>query len=242
MKIPRTILHIDEEKCDGCGLCVPACEEGAIAIIDGKARLVSEGHCDGLGACIGECPRGALTLLEKEAEPFDETPAAGATLSPSIHDIRGEGSLPCDCPSTQVRTLFPTLSPAPEAPPAESARSRLSHWPVQIRLVPPNAPFLENARLLIAADCTAVAFPRFHGELVPGKVVLLGCPKFDDLPGYREKFLRILRENDIRDITVCAMEVPCCQGLERAVREAVALSGKNVPVKRMTATIDGDLR
>ena len=205
MKILRTILHIDEEKCDGCGLCVPACEEGAIEIAGGKARLVSERRCDGLGACIGECPRGALTLVEQEAERFDETTAGGKTPSP--------------------------------APP-----SALSHWPVQIRLVPPGALFLWNARLLIAADCTAVAYPGFHGELLPGRVVLLGCPKFDDLAGYRDKFVEILKKNEIREITVCAMEVPCCQGLERAVREAVALSGRNIPVECRIVTVDGGIR
>jgi len=242
MKTTRTVLHIDEEKCDGCGLCVPACEEGAIQIVGGKARLVSERHCDGLGACIGECPRNALILVEKEAEPFDETLVDKKAPFPSIHGDHEGGSLPCGCPSAQVRTLFPTLSPAPESSPGGTTLSSLSHWPVQIRLIPPKAPFLENAYLLIAADCTAVACPRFHGELLPGKVVLLGCPKFDDLPDYREKFLRILRENEIRGITVCAMEVPCCQGLEKAVREAVALSGKNVPVKRIIVTIDGNMR
>ncbi|MDI6873901.1 ATP-binding protein [Candidatus Solincola sp.] len=253
----RKIVHIDGEKCDGCGLCVDACAEGAIAIIDGKARLVSESYCDGLGACLGECPQGAITILEREAAPFDEQAVrrhlgenrAGAG-APSGHPDgpdtgkargfpgresgapradEGEGggdNLPCGCPGTVVREL---KSPAEEEGSGEAGgpriASRLRNWPVQLRLLPVTAPYLKGAHLLLAADCTAFAFPEFHRELLEGKVLLVGCPKLDDASFYREKLAAIIAENEIQEITVVHMEVPCCFGLANIARQALEDSG-----------------
>jgi len=185
MKIRRKIIEIDEGRCSGCGECATACAEGAIRIIDGKAKLIAETYCDGLGACLGECPEGALTITERESDEFD---------------------------------------------PAADVPSALTHWPVQIRLIPPSAPFLWNADLLIAADCTPLAYAGFHRNLLPGKVVMLGCPKFDDVEEYVEKFTEIFRTAGIKSITVVDMEVPCCSKLPMLVRKAVSLSNKAIPL------------
>jgi ferredoxin len=205
MKIRRKLIRIDEAKCTGCGLCVPSCAEGAIQIIDGKARLVAEKYCDGLGACLGECPEGALSIREAEVDAFD----------------------PCQQANQH--------QPAIQSP----SSSTLRHWPVQIRLVPPTAPFLNGADLLVAADCTPVAYPRFHEDFLSGRVVLVGCPKFDDTQAYVERFARIFQENDIKSITVLVMDVPCCQGLPVIVQKGLELSGKNVPLKKMTISRQG---
>ncbi|MGD0275254.1 MAG: 4Fe-4S binding protein [Syntrophales bacterium] len=209
MKIKRKLIRIDEVKCTGCGLCVPSCAEGAIQIVDGKARLVAEKYCDGLGACLGECPEGALSIREEEADEFD----------PEAVDER--------CQQANL--------PAVQSP----SSSALSHWPVQIRLVPPTAPFLRGADLLVVADCTPVAYPRFHEDFLFGKVVLVGCPKFDDTQAYVERFTRIFQENDIKSVTVLVMDVPCCQGLPVIVQKGLELSGKNVPLKKVTISRQG---
>ena len=249
MKINRKIIRIDEEKCNGCGLCVPSCAEGAIRIVDGKARLVAEKYCDGLGACLGECPEGALTVIEAKADAFDAEAAekhAASQRAPSPGPPPAGPSLPCGCPSTLMQ-IFP-LSPAASCQQAgepvfeTSPASALGHWPVQIRLVPPAAPFLKDADLLVAADCTPVACGRFHQDFLKGKVVLMGCPKFDDVQAYTERFTEIFRSNDIRSVTVLAMEVPCCQGLPAIVRKALSLSGKDVPLELMIVTTRGDVR
>ena len=213
-KSVRPIIRIDEEKCDGCGLCATACHEGAIAIVDGKARLVSESFCDGLGACLGDCPRGAITIEEREAEVFDEEAVARAQ-----EQKQHSGPLPCGCPGTMARTL---TTPAPKAETSLSpAVSRLQNWPIQLSLVPVNAPYLKGARLVLAADCTAIACPDFHARFLEGKILLMGCPKLDDAAYYQEKVGTILKENAIESIDVIYMEVPCCGGLVRLVQNAI---------------------
>jgi len=227
----RQIIHIDEEKCDGCGLCASACAEGAIAMIDGKARLISETYCDGLGACIGECPRGAITITEREAEAFDAA-AVAAHLHPA--------PAPCACPGAAMRDL----SAAPAAPPdlpVHPRPSRLRTWPVQIHLVPVRAPYLNGAHLTIAADCAAVAHPDFHARFLAERVVLIGCPKLDDAAAYREKLAAIFRENEIRAVEVAIMEVPCCGGLARLVAGAIADAGRAIPLRLTQVSVRGEL-
>lgn len=239
MKILRKIIEIDEELCDGCGACVPACHEGALEIIDGKARVVKEMYCDGLGDCIGECPRGALTIIEREADDYDHD-----AVNERLQKL-GRPALehnPLDrpaggCPGSGMQTFEAASSPQT----AQERSSALSHWPVQIELIPPHAPFLRDASLLVAADCVPVAFPDLHGRLLPGRRVMIGCPKFDDTDEYARKFLDIFSQNDIRDVTVAQMEVPCCSGLIRLVRWAVQQSGKNIPVTLLTISRQGEI-
>jgi len=239
MKVLRKIIEIDEELCDGCGQCVTGCEEGALKVIDGKAKVVSEIFCDGLGACIGECPTGALTIVEREAAPFDEEAAR-------LHVARqqGEPALACGCPSAHIQT-FETISPCEAANrPAEigGGKSALTHWPVQIRLIPPTAPFLRGADLLVLADCTAVSFPTLHRDLLPGKVVMMGCPKFDDVREYVQKFADIFRTADIRNVTTVVMEVPCCSGLPSIVRRGMEAAGRDIPLEEVVLSTRGDIK
>ena len=246
----RKIIRIDEEKCNGCGQCVTGCAEGAIQLIDGKARLVSETYCDGLGACIGECPTGALTLEDREAPEYDQgavdqhltkigKPAHSAP-HPAPPGFQG-------CPGSMARSLKHGLDHPPHggcpglAPSVPAAQSALGNWPVQLSLVPVNAPYLERASLLMAADCTAFAFPDFHRRFIKGKVALIGCPKLDDAAFYREKLANIIKANDIEFIHVVYMEVPCCGGLVRLVQGAVADSGHKVPVKLTKVGISGEI-
>ena len=247
MKIKRKIIKIDEKKCNGCGLCVPSCAEGAIQIMDGKARLVAEKYCDGLGACLGECPEDALTVIESEVEAFDAEAAETHLKSQKSQKsvlLPSAPAMPCGCPSTLIQTFAsPTVcqqanDPVSQAGPA----SALCHWPVQIRLIPPTAPFLNHADLLVAADCTSVAYARFHQDFLKGKVVLMGCPKFDDVQAYVDKFAEIFHNNDIKSVTVLVMEVPCCQGLPVIVRKAMSLAGKEVPLAVTVITTRGDIR
>ncbi len=247
VKSKRKIIHIDEGKCNGCGLCVPSCAEGAIRIIDGKARLVAEKYCDGLGACLGECPEGALSVVEAEADAFDAEAAdryAESQRSHRTEPLPDAPSLPCGCPSNLMQ-IFPSASACQQANEPVSqvgSASALRHWPVQIRLVPPTAPFLKEADLLVAADCTPVACGRFHRDFLKGRVVLMGCPKFDDVEAYADRFTDIFRKNDIRSVTVLVMEVPCCQGLPVIVRKALSRSGKDIPLEVKTITTCGDIR
>jgi ferredoxin len=239
MKEMRKIIRIDEEKCDGCGLCVPSCAEGAIRIVDGKARLVAQKYCDGLGACLGECPKGALAVVDAEADPFDEE---AAKLHVRKEESKPEGgTLPCGCPSTRLQTFAPTTCERANVPTSQPATgvSALSHWPVQIRLVPPTAPFLKGADLLVAADCTPVAYARFHDDLLRGKTVLMGCPKFDDAEAYVDKFTAIFKTAAIRSVTVAVMEVPCCQGLPAIVRKAMARAEKEIPLEVVVISTRG---
>jgi NAD-dependent dihydropyrimidine dehydrogenase PreA subunit len=243
MKLTRKIIEIDDELCDGCGQCVPACAEGAIQVIDGKARLVDEKYCDGLGACLGECPTGALSVAERDTEGFDEE-AVKEHLSSIAQKTRAEETtLPCGCPSSQVQILVPPVS-SPEAkePHAqERPVSALSHWPVQIGLVPTKAPFLKGAHLLVVADCVPVAYPNFHQDFLKGKVVMVGCPKFDDVQGYLEKFVEIFRAADIKSVTVPIMEVPCCSGLPMILKHAMKEAGKEIPMERVVISARGEV-
>jgi NAD-dependent dihydropyrimidine dehydrogenase PreA subunit len=231
----RNIVKIDETKCNGCGLCVPACAEGAIRIVDGKARLVAENLCDGLGACLGDCPRGAITLEQREADAFDEEQVqkirAGKTAALSS---RGHGG----CPSARAMSLSPRGNFPVEV--GASRQSRLGTWPVQLNLIPPTAPFLVDADLLLAADCAPFAYADFHRDFLNGKTLLIGCPKLDDGQAYLEKMTAILRRNDIRSLTVIRMEVPCCSGLQAIARQAIAASGKDIPFETVSIGIKGN--
>jgi Pyruvate/2-oxoacid:ferredoxin oxidoreductase delta subunit len=236
MKIMRKIIRIDEDLCDGCGVCVPSCAEGAIEVVNGKAKVISEKYCDGLGACLGECPKGALTIVEREADDYDEDAV-------ETHLKNRENARPQTCPSAQPQTLK-TLSSCEEAnvPTVQpDAVSALSTWPVQIRLVPPTAPFLKGADLLVVADCTPVAYPRFHNDFIKGKVVLVGCPKFDDAGAYVEKMTKIFRTADIKSITSVIMEVPCCSGLPMILKKAMAAAGKAIPIREVVISTRGEI-
>jgi len=238
MKANRKIIKIDDELCDGCGVCVPSCAEGAIEVVDGKARVVAEKYCDGLGACLRECPRGALTVEEREAEEFDEK-AVEEHLSASEKEKPAQGiPMAHGCPSAKLQTF--AAKPVGEEVPTLQA-SALSHWPVQIRLVPPTAPFLKGANLLVAADCAPVAYPNFHRDFLKGKAVMVGCPKFDDVQGYVDKFTDIFRSANIRRVTVLDMEVPCCSALPKIVKRGMELAGKSVPMEEVVISARGEI-
>lgn len=235
----RRIIQIDEKKCNGCGACAAACHEGAIAMVEGKARLMRDDYCDGLGDCLPTCPTGAITFVEREAAPYDEAAvlaakqrkmqAGGGCPGSAAHTLQG------GCPGSQAKVL----SGAMEAPAAPTvAPSRLRQWPVQIKLVPIEAPFFDGAKLLIAADCTAYAYAAFHERFIRGHITLVGCPKLDSVD-YSEKLTEILRRNDIREVTVVRMEVPCCGGLEQAAKRALQASGKFLPWQVVTISTDG---
>ncbi len=231
--IRRKIISIDEEKCDGCGACVPSCAEGALQIVDGKARLVSEVYCDGLGACLGECPRGAIRIEEREAPEFDEE-AVRRHLEQQFVDTTGQTVPTC-----------PSMGFSPERPsgcPGTVTRTgpMLSNWPIQLGLVPPAAPFLRDADLVIAADCTAYSYGGFH-SIVKGRVLLIACPKLDDAEAHLEKLSELLRQSAVRHITVVRMEVPCCSALVRIVDEAVRRSGRDIPVAVVVIGVKGNV-
>ena len=230
----RRIIQIDQEKCNGCGACAEACHEGAITMVDGKARLMRDDYCDGLGDCLPACPTGAITFAEREAAAYDER----AVMENKQRKMRKEGmTLPCGCPGSQSRNIQRQGAPAVETPQAQQT-SRLSQWPVQIKLVPVNAPYFGGARLLIAADCTAYAYARMHEDFMRGKITLIGCPKLDDAD-YTVKLTDIIRTNNIVSVTVVRMEVPCCGGLEQAAKAALQNSGKFLPWQVVTLSIDG---
>lgn len=289
LKVKRQIIQIDEDKCTGCGLCVPSCAEGAIQIVDGKAKLVSERYCDGLGACLGECPEGALTIIEREAEDFDEeavklhmagssaqepkatsahgthaghTPNGGngggkaaqghaaGTQQASAHTGHSRGGhspashgphAAHSCPGARMMQFKAQEAPA-SATGTGPRNSMLGQWPVQLMLVPVNAPYFQNADLLVAADCVPFALAGFHEELLKGKAIVVGCPKLDDINYYIQKLAEIISTSDVRSVTVAIMEVPCCSGLLQAVREAVEASGKVVPVYPVKVGIRGEIQ
>lgn len=226
--VKRKIIEIDEELCDGCGQCVPACAEGAIEIIDGKARLVADRYCDGLGACMGECPTGALRIVEREAEEFDEEAVERFLESKDAEEAECQ-TMACGCPSSQIRVFQGAGKDETEG----ESPSRLGHWPVQIRLVPPEAPFLKGADLLVAADCTPFAYPDFHRDFIAGRTVMVGCPKFDDVDDYVDRFEAIFRNADIKGVTAVVMEVPCCSGLPVILEKAMSNAGKKIPIKEV---------
>nr|HID59898.1 4Fe-4S ferredoxin [Desulfobacterales bacterium] len=242
MKVKRKIIEIDDELCDGCGECVPACAEGAIQVIDGKARLVAEKYCDGLGACLGECPNGAITIVEREADDFDEEAVAEYLREREEYQRRTEATLACGCPSTQVQTFIPRASQedAMDMDAQAGCISRLSHWPIQIRLVPSGARFLKGADLLVLADCVSVAYPMLHRDFLPGRVVMMGCPKFDDVDEYIRKFGEIFKTAGIERITVAHMEVPCCSGLPMIVERGMGLAGKTIPMEEVVISARGE--
>lgn len=229
----RNIVHIDEDKCNGCGQCVTACAEGAIKLVNGKARLVSDVYCDGLGACLGECPQGAITIIRREAGDFDEE-AVKEHLSGEQEEATEEA--PC-CPGSRMMDF--RGSPGKTAG-AHRQASELRQWPVQLTLVPPNAPYFRNADLVVAADCVPFAYPDFHSDFIRGKSLVIGCPKLDDAESYVKKLSDILRANDIRSVHVVNMEVPCCFGLQHIVEEAIKKSGKVVPLRQTIITIRGE--
>ena len=233
----RRIIQIDKEKCNGCGACAQACHEGAIAMVDGKAKLMRDDYCDGLGDCLPACPTGAITFVEREAAAYDEQ----AVMENKKKKMRKEGmTLPCGCPGSQSRQIKHAEETHEEAH-CVAQESRLSQWPVQIKLVPVNAPYFDGAKLLIAADCTAYAYAAFHERFIRGHITLVGCPKLDSVD-YSEKLTEIIRENNIKSVTVVRMEVPCCGGLERAAITALKNSGKFIPWQVVTVTLDGRLK
>ena len=227
----RRIVQIEEEKCNGCGACAAACHEGAIAMVDGKARLMRDDYCDGLGDCLPSCPTGAITFVEREAAAYDESAVQAAKA-------RKQTALTCGCPGTAAKSIERKKTPQNGAPLPQPAGSQLQQWPVQIKLVPENAPWFDGARLLVAADCTAYAYANFHQEFISGHITLVGCPKLDGVD-YAGKLTRILRTHDIRSVMVVRMEVPCCGGIEQAVKKALQESGKFLPWQVVTLSTDG---
>ena len=234
----RRIIQIDEQKCNGCGACAAACHEGAIEMVNGKAHLMRDDYCDGLGDCLPTCPTGAITFVEREAAPYDEAAVLAAKKNKaSAGGCPGSAAhtLHAGCPGSRVQVLS---GGAEAAAVPTAAPSRLRQWPVQIKLVPIEAPFFDGAKLLIAADCTAYAYAAFHERFIRGHITLGGCPKLDSVD-YSEKLTEILRRNDIREVTVVRMEVPCCGGLENAAKRALQASGKFIPWQVVTISTDG---
>ena len=270
----RRVIHIDQEKCNGCGICANACHEGAIGIVEGKAQLLRDDYCDGLGDCLPTCPTGAITFVEREAAAYDEAAVKAhmerrkqeqaATQASDTHSSAvQEASASTGCPGSRARQIVheeaPVFTGCPgsrsqqishveeaeqaaqnEAAAPCSMQSQLTNWPVQIKLAPVRAPYFDQARLLIAADCTAYAYANFHQEFLKGKVALIGCPKLDDVD-YSEKLTEIIRSNDIQSVTIVRMEVPCCGGLQHAAMTALQNSGKFIPWQVVTISIDGKI-
>ncbi len=243
MKVNRKIIEIDEELCDGCGQCVPSCAEGALEIVHGKAKLVAEVYCDGLGACLGECPTGALSVTEREADEFDEEAVEVFLSSKPKEAPAQEETMACECPSSQIQDFESTrvCESANQPVSLESQDSALAHWPVHIKLVPPTAPFLKGADLLVAADCTPVAYSNFHRDFLKGKAIMVGCPKLDDAEEYVQKFADVFSAAGIKRVSVVVMEVPCCQGLPIIVRKGMEKAGKNIPMEKVVINSRGDL-
>ncbi len=225
----RRIIQINEEKCNGCGLCAAACHEGAIGMVNGKARLLRDDYCDGLGDCLPACPTQAITFVEREAAAYDEAAVLAAKA-------KKKESLPCGCPGSAAKAIKRTEAAMVSAP----QESQLCQWPVQIKLVPVNAPWFDGAKLLVAADCTAYAYAGFHQDFIKGHITLVGCPKLDSID-YSEKLAEIIRKNNIHSVTVVRMEVPCCGGMENAVKKALQESGKFIPWNVVTITTDGKI-
>ncbi len=240
----REIILIDEEKCDGCGLCIPSCPEGALAIVDGKAKLVSENYCDGMGACVGECPLGAMTVIKREAPEFDEAAAMENMRKAELAKKQPAKPVPDPhsggCPGS--RTMVLDKKEKPSATPSGPMQSELTQWPVQLHLVSPLAPYFDGKELLVAADCVPFADPSFHQRLLKGRSLAIGCPKLDDVSSYAAKIAEILKNNNIPKIVVAHMEVPCCMGILYIVNQAVELSGKQVEVESLIVGVDGDYR
>lgn len=235
----RKIVEIDQEKCNGCGLCIRACHEGALQLVDGKAKLVSDSYCDGLGACLPECPADAIRVIEREAAAFDE--AAVASNVQAKHQTAMPERLACGCPGTQSRTIERKTHQADGSKQtAAPADSQLRQWPCQIKLAPANAPYFQKAHLLVAADCTAYAYADIHNGFMRNRITIIGCPKLDE-GDYAEKLTQILQPNDIQSVTVLRMEVPCCGGIVNAVKTALINSGKMIPWSVVTIGTSGHI-
>ena len=254
-KLQRKTIKIDEEKCDGCGLCIPSCPEGALQIVDGKAKLVKESFCDGLGACLGECPRGALAIEEKEVEEYDEEGVIAhikekspellekhlkhlkehAHELPEYHSHAGISS----CPSARMLHWKEKETAIEEE---VKISSELRQWPIQLHLVPPHAPYFQNADLVLVADCVPFAYANFHSDFLKGKTIAIGCPKLDDISAYVSKVTQILESSDIKSVKVVHMEVPCCYGLVHIAREALSKSGKDIPFETVMIGIKGEVK
>lgn len=232
----RKVVKIEEDKCNGCGLCIGACHEGALQLVDGKARLVSDVYCDGLGACLPDCPTGAISIIEREAEEFDEE----AVKQHLDRSQAAKQQTPCGCPGTNARVITRAQAESPRAA-AAAQTSELRQWPCQLRLVPVNAPYFDNAHLLVAADCTAYAYANLHADFMRNKVTVIGCPKLDDAD-YAGKLAEILRSHEIKSVTVLRMEVPCCGGIVNSVKEALTRSGKLIPWRVVIIGTDGTIR
>ena len=253
--IKRKIVQIDEDKCDGCGLCIMSCAEGALQIVDGKARLVSDKYCDSLGACLGECPQDAISIIEREGEPFDEEavkkhlaemppPEPGQACGcPSgvLKHFDVADVLPCGCPSSTVAQFKTTVKETGTSQ-NEGQPSELAHWPVQLTLVPAKAPFLQGADVLLAADCTAFASGTFHYDFLRNHALLVACPKLDNYEAHQAKLSEILRQSDVKSLTVLRMEVPCCAGLTRMAMQAILSSNKDIPFKEVILTTRGGVK
>lgn len=225
----RKIIRIDEDKCNGCGSCAKACHEGAIAMVNGKAKLMREDYCDGLGDCLPSCPTNAISFETREAKAYDEQAVQKSKME-------SKATLPCGCPGTQSKVIKRELKLSSCQPSA----SQLSQWPVQIKLVPVNAPYFENANLLVAADCTAYAYGNFHNDFIRNHVTLVGCPKLDSVD-YTDKLTQIIANNNVKSVKVVRMEVPCCGGIETAVKNALMASGKFIPWSVVTISTDGKI-
>ena len=244
MKVMRKIIEIDEERCDGCGLCVPACAEGSLEIIDGKAKVIADNLCDGLGACLGECPNDALRIIEREAEEFDEAAVEKFLEEKQKSQQAAKPLIAGGCPSARMQHFSePAVrQPVPSADTGGVPEpSALGHWPIQIHLVPPTAPFLKNADLLVLADCVPVAFPTLHRDFLQGKAVMMGCPKLDNAESYIHKFTQIFQVAGIRSITAVVMEVPCCSGLPMIVKRALEASGADIPMQEVVVSTRGEI-
>lgn len=257
----RRIIKIDESKCNGCGLCAAACHEGAIGMVDGVAKLLRDDYCDGLGDCLPACPTGAISFEEREALPYDEAAVKAAMAEraklaeiakraeEAAAEVRKEPTLGCGCPGSMAKAIERdepvcdcggTAAEASAAVQEAKLQSQLRQWPVQIKLVPTNAPYFDGAKLLVAADCTAYAYANFHQDFIKGRITLVGCPKLD-MVDYAEKLTEIITNNDIKDVTVVRMEVPCCGGIEMAVKHALQASGKFIPWQIVTVSSDGKI-
>lgn len=243
----RNIIHIDEEKCNGCGLCANACHEGAIEIVEGKARLISDIYCDGLGDCLPTCPTDAIKIIEREAEEYDDDAVQALKKQKENKTGTEEVKLPCGCPGTMAKKIVREAQPEVPKKAVETNQegkrpSELNQWPVQMKLVNPRADYFKGANLLVAADCTAFAYGDFHKDFIKGHTTIIGCPKLDDNDYYKEKLTEILAANEIKSITVVRMEVPCCSGIVNAVKTAMLNSLTIVPYREVVIGLDGNIR